>query len=767
MGSRKRVIALVLVILFFFPLIPTFISASPDGESWLVGWTHRKSHVINPASGAGVNYQVKINVYYGPGTDGGENVYCNGSCRADFGDIRFTDNDGTTLLDYWIEDKIDAINATFWVEIADDLGTELATVYIYYGNNTTTSTSNGSNTFLLYDDFEDGDVSDWSNASSSGSANISATLDYSYQKFLGSYSMKLSGTDDARHFAYRNIGVEDYVITAWVFNPAIGPDIYDSMGLAVRFLNVDNHYWFGQRRPDPVPDLSLRRLVVGVETTLDSYAWSQSNMYGDWEKMEFRIYGSQLKGYVNDSEYLSAMDSDLTSGEVALWSYRNQEEDVAYFDNVFVRKYVDPEPSHGGWGSEESTSLPDWSHRKSHVINPAPGAGTNYQIRIVVHYGAGTDSGESAYCDSQCRTDFGDIRFTDDDGVTELDYWMEEKVDGDYAVFWIEVADDLSTSSAMIYVYYGNPTNFTTSNGPNTFLVFDDFEDGDTAGWTAVNGSFTASTDYSYHGNYSGKLDPTVSDTIAFAYQSLVPNDYCMVAWIYCHQRGDQWDRHGLTGRWTGQDNHYSAELINQQITIIEVLGGSGSVLAGAAFPDSDKYGEWNKHEFRLDGPQFRYYMNGTEWITTTDNTHAFGEIGLKNYRNEPEDIAYFDVIYVRKYTEPEPQHGIWGSPLPPDGQLDLTFIIIGGSIGFVTAIGVAAFLKARSPRPEVVVPKPRRPIPEPAYEEEITPEEITPEREEAEEPRRLLPSDVLCSYCGHVNPTGAKYCIRCGRRLG
>jgi len=99
--------------------------------------------------------------------------------------------------------------------------------------------------------------------------------------------------------------------------------------------------------------------------------------------------------------------------------------------------------------------LTGWQYRKSHVINSASGAGTNYQVRIKVHYGSGTDSGEDVYLNSHCRTDFGDVRFTDDDGATELDYWMEEKVDSDYAVFWVEVADDLSSSSATIYVYYG------------------------------------------------------------------------------------------------------------------------------------------------------------------------------------------------------------------------------------------------------------------------------------------------------------------------
>jgi len=106
-----------------------------------------------------------------------------------------------------------------------------------------------------------------------------------------------------------------------------------------------------------------------------------------------------------------------------------------------------------------------WSYRKSHVINPASGAGANYPIRITVHYGSGSDSGEDVYLNGKCRTDFGDIRFTRSDGVSLLDYWMEEKVDGDYAVFWVQIADDLSTNPVTIYIYYGNP-NATRADDP-------------------------------------------------------------------------------------------------------------------------------------------------------------------------------------------------------------------------------------------------------------------------------------------------------------
>ena len=41
-----------------------------------------------------------------------------------------------------------------------------------------------------------------------------------------------------------------------------------------------------------------------------------------------------------------------------------------------------------------------WSYRKSHVINSAAGAGTDYQVKIVVHYGSGADSGENVYLNS-------------------------------------------------------------------------------------------------------------------------------------------------------------------------------------------------------------------------------------------------------------------------------------------------------------------------------------------------------------------------------
>lgn len=97
--------------------------------------------------------------------------------------------------------------------------------------------------------------------------------------------------------------------------------------------------------------------------------------------------------------------------------------------------------------------LEGWQYRKNHIIWPAIGAETNYKNKIRVHYGEGVDIGKDVYLGSKCRTDFGDIRFTDNDEVTELDYFIQKKTNNDNAIFMVEVADDLSSPKEDFTTY--------------------------------------------------------------------------------------------------------------------------------------------------------------------------------------------------------------------------------------------------------------------------------------------------------------------------
>ena len=103
-------------------------------------------------------------------------------------------------------------------------------------------------------------------------------------------------------------------------------------------------------------------------------------------------------------------------------------------------------------GSTVDSWLPGWKYRKSHNITGAAGAGVNYQIPFKVHYSAGTDSGMDVYCGENCSQDFSDIRFTGSDEQTTFDYWIETVVISDYAVFWVNIGEDLNQSVTVYLI---------------------------------------------------------------------------------------------------------------------------------------------------------------------------------------------------------------------------------------------------------------------------------------------------------------------------
>ena len=309
---------------------------------------------------------------------------------------------------------------------------------------------------------------------------------------------------------------------------------------------------------------------------------------------------------------------------VVLWSYQmNQFDWEKTQENIEILNVT----RIAGWLSE-------WNYRKSHVIQNASGAGTNYQIRITVHYGAGTDSGEHVYLNEHCKTDFGDIRFADDDGTTLLDYWMEEKVDSEYAIFWVEVKDDLSSSNATIYIYYGNPSASTTSNGKNTFPFFDDVESGESQ-WNRT-GLWHVTEKKSYSPSHS------------FWYGREETNDYD-----------------------TGTRN--SGELKTDQLP-----GFASAKLELQYWREVERYiyGEYDKTIIydSVDGSSWNQIWKKTS-KDASEKKWTF--LSVKLSKNAKYLRFYFDTVdrwyndywgwfiddvRVRKYVDPEPSHGAWGS---------------------------------------------------------------------------------------------------------
>lgn len=140
--SLKILSLFLIFILISVGILPFFFdNAKADGENWLTGWNYRKSHNITGSAGAGTGYWIKIVVHNSSGSDSGDNVHVQNKVQSDFDDIRFTDNDGDTVLTYWRQ-FINNTNATYWVKVNDDLGGNQV-IYIYYGNSTAEYIGNG------------------------------------------------------------------------------------------------------------------------------------------------------------------------------------------------------------------------------------------------------------------------------------------------------------------------------------------------------------------------------------------------------------------------------------------------------------------------------------------------------------------------------------------------------------------------------------------------------------------------------------------------
>ena len=108
---------------------------------WLSPWKCRKLGTIY-GSVTQTAAVIQLNVFYGSGVDSNSNIYCNGKAKSDFSDLRFTKQNGTTLLQYEIVSYVASVGAVVNVKIGyipDATGQ--TDFYIYFGNSIASSLS--------------------------------------------------------------------------------------------------------------------------------------------------------------------------------------------------------------------------------------------------------------------------------------------------------------------------------------------------------------------------------------------------------------------------------------------------------------------------------------------------------------------------------------------------------------------------------------------------------------------------------------------------
>ena len=91
--------------------------------------------------------------------------------------------------------------------------------------------------------------------------------------------------------------------------------------------------------------------------------------------------------------------------------------------------------------------------------------------------------------DPDMEPDFDDLRFTAEDGITEVLYWLEYTTVPVEAAAWVRVPHIPANESVQLWMYYGNPDADSASDGDATMFFADDFEGAmlDAGKWAATD----------------------------------------------------------------------------------------------------------------------------------------------------------------------------------------------------------------------------------------------------------------------------------------
>lgn len=283
--------------------------------------------IVGSTSGAVTDYQKRIVVYAGSGTNSGENVYLNYLSESDFSDVCFREDDLTTPLDYWMEtgSLVEGVQVTFWVKFSSiPAYPGTATFSILYGNPGASSLSDGDATFPYFDDFlEDPGYSEWTGVYSDGGGSFSVTggiltVTENNQGTGMDYGIRIK--DD---YTFTNTGTQ--VMAARV-NPSVSTG--DQYGLYFNTTVSKSYYlikWFGSQ-----------------DWTVDGPVQNFDQMYvgGDYQIVSTVLDYTYITGSL---PIILALDDD---------GYQTAE---SKYDWVFIRKYIAPEPSWGTWSSAGGT----------------------------------------------------------------------------------------------------------------------------------------------------------------------------------------------------------------------------------------------------------------------------------------------------------------------------------------------------------------------------------------------------------------------------
>lgn len=298
------------------------ITKTIKGVAWLSGFKYRTPITISSSNSLN-DYQVLVTL---------DSSFSYSHTNSDGSDIRFTDEDKTSPLHYWIESWNYCGTSKIWVRVPT-IPSGSKTIYIYYGNQTPVSSeSNGDNTFLFFDDF------DGTSLNSSKWTPYTAPSTYSVQNGYLQMWGNWGGCCDA-HCIYNHINTLNTFDVPFVVESRfmVSGSVDLSSCCEVCYHTILNN-----------------RDVIGVSSSSDGFTFKIGSAYvthsynfpdkDNWHRVTETFTSSQLKidtDYSNEYTYSGTVSS---SGPIGLAGDTDLTNGYDRIDWILIRRYSSSEP---------------------------------------------------------------------------------------------------------------------------------------------------------------------------------------------------------------------------------------------------------------------------------------------------------------------------------------------------------------------------------------------------------------------------------------
>lgn len=311
-----------------------------------------KIPVTASADGAQTNYQMKLTIVKGTGSNTAGTIYLNDHAANWPYDIQFKNASGT-VMDYWRE-EYDATDMTVWVECDSIAASGDTDFYLYYGDSGASDASDGEDTFDLFDHFEGSsiDTYKWNTYGLVSVSGSIVTINGDTSSFDNSriWAKTAYGTNHAIRFKWKR--------TLWNNWSALGMGFNANWGVS---RNVTKHSCLSQYGNDGRDSKYLRLNTNNGTTEESTTVYSNISTNTDYISDVIRNGSTNVKGYLNTSNSTNTTYLSDTSDEPDFYvrggSLGYDKKTKLVLDWVLVRNCTLNEPAWASPGSEESAGI--------------------------------------------------------------------------------------------------------------------------------------------------------------------------------------------------------------------------------------------------------------------------------------------------------------------------------------------------------------------------------------------------------------------------